>query len=124
MSVSVRFRVWVEVGGVHLIGPGGYDILKAIDETGSISGAARRLGMSYRFVWNYIDKMEKTSGMKLVEAWKGGRGRGGAKLTPEGKMLLQYYEEIMREMNEVANKWSKYLDTKLVINKGINRRQE
>jgi molybdate transport system regulatory protein len=122
--VSVRFRVWVEVGGVHLIGPGGYDILKAIDETGSISGAARRLGMSYRFVWNYIDKMEKTSGMKLVEAWKGGRGRGGAKLTPEGKMLLQYYEEIMREMNEVANKWSKYLDSKLVINKGINRRQE
>jgi N-terminal domain of molybdenum-binding protein len=121
--VSVRFRVWVEVGGVHLIGPGGYDILKAIDETGSISGAARRLGMSYRFVWNYIDKMEKTSGMKLVEAWKGGRGRGGAKLTPEGKMLLQYYEEIMREMNEVANKWSKYLDSKLVINKGINRRQ-
>jgi len=107
-----------------LIGPGGYDILKAIDETGSISGAARRLGMSYRFVWNYIDKMEKTSGMKLVEAWKGGRGRGGAKLTPEGKMLLQYYEEIMREMNEVANKWSKYLDSKLVINKGINRRQE
>lgn len=124
MSVSVRFRVWVEVGGVHLIGPGGYDILKAIDETGSISGAARRLGMSYRFVWNYIDKMEKTSGMKLVEAWKGGRGRGGAKLTPEGKMLLQYYEEIMKEMNEVANKWSKYLDSKLVINKGINRRQE
>ncbi|MFP3161403.1 MAG: winged helix-turn-helix domain-containing protein [Vulcanisaeta sp.] len=122
--MSVRFRVWVEVGGVHLIGPGGYDILKAIDETGSISGAARRLGMSYRFVWNYIDKMEKTSGMKLVEAWKGGRGRGGAKLTPEGKMLLQYYEEIMREMNEVANKWSKYLDSKLVINKGINRRQE
>jgi N-terminal domain of molybdenum-binding protein len=122
--VSVRFRVWVEVGGVHLIGPGGYDILKAIDETGSISGAARRLGMSYRFVWNYIDKMEKTSGMKLVEAWKGGRGRGGAKLTPEGKMLLQYYEEIMREMNEVANKWSKYLNSKLVINKGINRRQE
>jgi N-terminal domain of molybdenum-binding protein len=121
--VSVKFRVWVEVGGVHLIGPGGYDILKAIDETGSISGAARRLGMSYRFVWNYIDKMEKTSGMKLVEAWKGGRGRGGAKLTPEGKMLLQYYEEIMREMNEVANKWSKYLDSKLVINKGINRRQ-
>jgi len=124
VSVSVRFRVWVEVGGVHLIGPGGYDILKAIDETGSISGAARRLGMSYRFVWNYIDKMEKTSGMKLVETWKGGRGRGGAKLTPEGKMLLQYYEEIMREMNEVANKWSKYLDSKLVINKGINRRQE
>jgi len=124
VSVSVRFRVWVEVGGVHLIGPGGYDILKAIDETGSISGAARRLGMSYRFVWNYIDKMEKTSGMKLVEAWKGGRGRGGAKLTPEGKMLLQYYEEIMREMNEVANKWSKYLNSKLVINKGINRRQE
>ncbi|PLC68114.1 hypothetical protein B7L70_05120 [Vulcanisaeta sp. EB80] len=41
-----------------MIGPGGYDILKAIDETGSISGAARRLGMSYRFVWNYIDKMD------------------------------------------------------------------
>ena len=120
MGVSVRFRVWVEVGGVHLIGPGGYDILKAIDETGSISGAARRLGMSYRFVWNYIDRMEKTSGMKLVEAWKGGRGRGGARLTPEGKMLLQYYEEIMKEMNQIASKWSEYLSSRLMVNKNRN----
>ena len=69
MSVSVKFRVWVEVNGVHVIGPGGYEILKAINELGSISGAARKLGMSYRFVWNYIDRMEKTLGVKLVEAW-------------------------------------------------------
>ena len=113
MSVSVKFRVWVEVNGVHVIGPGGYEILKAINELGSISGAARKLGMSYRFVWNYIDRMEKTLGVKLVEAWKGGRGRGGAKLTPEGQLLLQYYESIIRDMNEVANKWSEYLNRNL-----------
>ncbi|WP_054842417.1 LysR family transcriptional regulator [Vulcanisaeta distributa] len=110
MSVSVRFRVWVEVGGRHVIGPGGYEILKAIDEVGSISGAARRLGMSYRFVWNYIDRMEKTLGIKLVDARKGGRGRGGgAKLTPEAQALLKYYEEIIEEMNQIANKWSQEL---------------
>jgi len=121
MSVSVKFRVWVEVNGVHVIGPGGYEILKAINELGSISGAARKLGMSYRFVWNYIDRMEKTLGVKLVEAWKGGRGRGGAKLTPEGQLLLQYYGSIIRDMNEVANKWSEYLNrnlnNKLILNK-------
>lgn len=112
MSVSVRFRVWVEVGGRHVIGPGGYDILKAIDEVGSISGAARKLGMSYRFVWNYIDRMEKTLGIKLVDARKGGRGGrggGGAKLTPEAQALLKYYEEIIEEMNQIANKWSQEL---------------
>ncbi|WP_229709976.1 winged helix-turn-helix domain-containing protein [Vulcanisaeta souniana] len=113
MSVSVRFRVWVEVGGRHVIGPGGYEILKAIDEVGSISGAARKLGMSYRFIWNYIDRMEKMLGVKLVDAWKGGRGRGGAKLTPEGQALLQYYEEILKEMNEIANKWAQQLMERL-----------
>ncbi|GAB6945711.1 winged helix-turn-helix domain-containing protein [Vulcanisaeta sp. JCM 14467] len=106
MSVSVRFRVWVEVNGRHVIGPGGYEILKAINEVGSISGAARKLGMSYRFVWNYIERMEKTLGMKLVDARKGGKGRGGAKLTPEGQALLRYYEEIIEEMSRVADKWS------------------
>ncbi|WP_054844768.1 winged helix-turn-helix domain-containing protein [Vulcanisaeta souniana] len=115
MSVSVRFRVWVEVGGRHVIGPGGYEILKAIDEVGSISGAARKLGMSYRFIWNYIDRMEKMLGVKLVDAWKGGRGGrgGGAKLTPEGQALLQYYEEILKEMNEIANKWAQQLMERL-----------
>jgi molybdate transport system regulatory protein len=113
MSVSVRFRVWVEVGGRHVIGPGGYEILKAVDEVGSINGAARKLGMSYRFIWNYIDRMEKTLGIKLVDAWKGGRGRGGAKLTPEGQALLQYYEEILKEMNEIANKWAQQLTERL-----------
>ena len=118
MSVSVRFRVWVEVNGKHAIGPGGYEILKAINEVGSISGAARKLGMSYRFVWNYIDRMEKALGIKLIDARKG--SRGGAKLTPEGQALLRYYEEIIEEMNKVADKWSQELSLKIqsLINNG------
>lgn len=110
MSINVKFRVWIEVEGAHLIGPGGYEILKAIDEVGSLSGAARKLGMSYRFVWNYINKMEKNFGVKLVDPWKGGKGKGGAKLTPDGRALLKYYEDIVTEMNKVASEWSMKLN--------------
>lgn len=107
MDVKVRHRIWIEVNGQSVIGPGGYDILAAIDRTGSISKAARELGMSYRFVWNYVDKMERRLGFQVVNGWRGGSRRGGAKLTEAGHRLLAIYAEIMRDMESQMPRWEK-----------------
>lgn len=104
VEVNVGFRIWIEINGLHLLGPGGYDILKAIEETGSLSSAARKLGMSYRFVWNYVNRMEKASGLKLVEASRG--SKGGARLTREALQLIKYYEDMIKEVSEITSKWS------------------
>ena len=51
--------------------------------------------MSYRYVWNYIQKIEKAIGEPIVETYKGGKtGGGGAQLTDLGKNLLAEYQAV------------------------------
>jgi molybdate transport system regulatory protein len=85
-------KVWIEQGGKPLLGKGGADILEQIERHGSISKAAVDLGMSYRYVWNYLRKIERALGETVVEAYRGGkRGGGGARLTALGESLLAEY---------------------------------
>jgi len=88
-------RVWLEHGGEPILGKGGAIILKAVKEERSISKAAKKTEMSYRFVWNYLAKMGKTLDSPVVETFKGGKdGGGGAKLTLLGESLLEEYNRI------------------------------
>jgi molybdate transport system regulatory protein len=95
-------KIWIERNGKPLIGKGGADILERIAEKNSISKAAEALGMSYRYVWNYIKKIEKTLGEPIVKTHKGGKaGGGGAKLTPSGQSLLSEYKKLESYLSEV-----------------------
>ena len=57
---SPKFKLWLSEGTHDVIGEGGVSLLKAIDEFGSITAAAKKIGMSYRFAWNQIKEIEKT----------------------------------------------------------------
>jgi len=94
-------KVWLELRGQPLVGSGGTNILQAVKAEMSISEAARKVGMSYRYVWNYLAKLEKTLGEPVVETFKGGRNGGGAKLTPLGESLLKEYKRIEEYIGEV-----------------------
>ena len=50
--MEIKWRIWIEKDGKHVIGKGGAEILRAIKEEGSIAAASKRLGMSYKYVWN------------------------------------------------------------------------
>lgn len=63
------------------IGPGNAAILEGIKETGSISAAGHRIGMSHERAWYLVEAMNCHFDRPLVEANKGGKARGGAKLT-------------------------------------------
>ncbi len=65
--MELRWRLWFEKDGMHVMGKGGAKILKAIEKHGSISKACKELGMSYRFVWNYLKRMEEALGDAVVE---------------------------------------------------------
>ncbi len=92
--MNVKWRIWLEKDGRHVLGKGGAKILRAIEKHGSISKACKELGMSYRFVWNYLKRMEEVLGDAVVEKERGGVERGGTKLTPLGRSLLETYERI------------------------------
>jgi molybdate transport system regulatory protein len=98
------FKIWLEHKGKPLLGKGGAEILEGIREEESISKAAQKLGMSYRYVWGYIQKMEKALRMPVLETFKGGKsGGGGARLTKSGESLLDEYERLERYLSEVLS---------------------
>jgi molybdate transport system regulatory protein len=96
------YKVWIEYNGKPVLGKGGAEILKAIAKEQSISKAAEKLNMSYRYVWNYLQKIQKTVEAPIMETFKGGKaGGGGAKLTDLGHSLLEEYRRVESYMSEL-----------------------
>jgi len=99
---AISFKIWIEQNGKPLIGKGGAQILEQIEKEHSISRTAKKLGMSYRYVWSYIKRVEKTLDKPIVKTHRGGRrGGGGAQLTSFGKALLEEYRRVETLLNKV-----------------------
>jgi molybdate transport system regulatory protein len=93
-----HLRVTVE--GEFYVGPGRADLMEMIAETGSISEAAKRMGMSYKRAWSIVQELNAGFGAPLVEAARGGAAQGGALLTDAGVEVLARYrhmEHVTRE---------------------------
>lgn len=84
-------RLRVLMGAAIAMGPGKADLLDAISREGSISRAARSMGMSYRRAWLLVETMNEAFRGPLVDAARGGPGGGGARLTPLGHEALKRY---------------------------------
>ncbi|WP_347310292.1 winged helix-turn-helix domain-containing protein [Defluviimonas sp. SAOS-178_SWC] len=79
------------VAGGDWIGPGKADLLAGIAQTGSISAAGKRMGMSYKRAWGLVDVLNGMFHEPLVSASRGGAGHGGAELTETGQRVLALY---------------------------------
>jgi len=66
------------------------ELLEAVERSGSISAAANAMGIQYRLAWNRIHEMEERLGLPLVQTTVGGKGGGGAQLTPEARIIVQH----------------------------------
>ena len=97
-----RLRFRLVLGRSIAIGPGKADLLAALAQTGSISAAARSMGMSYKKAWYLLDTMNRAFREPVVEAEKGGRRHGGAKLTPMGRRVLDLYRAIESHAERLA----------------------
>ena len=93
----VQFRLRISRRGDIAVGPGKVDLLEAIDATGSISAAARSLGMSYRRAWLLVDTMNRCFRSPLVDPEAGGKRGGGARLTRQGRVVIRRYRRIERD---------------------------
>jgi molybdate transport system regulatory protein len=101
---TISCKAWIEYKGKPLIGKGGAKILEAIDKENSLSKAAETLGMSYRYVWNYIQEIQTVMDEQIVETYKGGKsGGGGAKLTDLGRGLLGEYKQAEIYLDKVLS---------------------
>jgi molybdate transport system regulatory protein len=89
-SLSIRIRF----GGQGMIGPGKAELLERIAATGSIAAAARDMGMSYKRAWSLVETLNAMFDRPLVDATRGGPGRGGAVLTDRGQAVLAEYRHV------------------------------
>lgn len=90
------FRLRVRVADAIAVGPGKIDLLEAIDATGSLTTAARAIGMSYRRAWMLLDELNRSMREMAVETAAGGRSGGGSVLTRSGRELVELYRRIER----------------------------
>lgn len=84
------------------IGPGKIGLLEGIERTGSLSAAARDLGMSYRRAWLLLHSLNEGFGDPVVELSVGGKAGGGARLTDFGQRLIATYRQFEGAVDELA----------------------
>jgi len=92
---AMRTKIWIEDNtGEVVFGAGRFRILSAVAEFGSLSAAAKALGMSYRAVWGKIKATEDRLGQDLLRKQSGGIKGGGSELTPFAGKLLRGYSQL------------------------------
>ena len=97
IKARVELHLRVVKGKARAIGPGKVALLEAVRDTGSISAAARKLGMSYRRAWVLVDDLNRRLAKVVVEATPGGKSGGGTTLSPTGHRLVSVYRGIERK---------------------------
>ncbi len=93
-NYKIKSRIWIELGDNVLVGEGRVKLLKAIEAEGSLSKAAKVIGMSYKKAWTLVDTVNKTAKEAVVTKTVGGQKGGGTVITPYGKRLIEAFETI------------------------------
>lgn len=108
VKAGVEYKINID-GNSFLLDSKKYQLMESILETGSITGAAKSINVSYRTALNYIDKIESSLNVKIVSTSKGGKGGGGGTtLTEEGFSILKECKKINaimdlhKDVNEVG----------------------
>ncbi len=107
VSAGVEYKINVD-GNSFLLDGKKYQLLESILDTGSLTDAAKFINVSYRTALNYIEKIESTLNVKIVNTTKGGKGGGGGTtLTEEGYSILKECKkinaimELHKDVNEI-----------------------
>lgn len=87
--------------GNPAMGPGKAELISRIDATGSISAAARDMGMSYRRAWQLVEAINASFVQPVVVTATGGKRGGGASITEFGRQLVAQFHA-MEEMASAA----------------------
>ena len=100
---GLSFKIFKNSEQHAFFGSGPATLLQHIEETQSISEAARRMNMAYSKAIAIIRRAEASADTPLVDAKTGGAGGGGAQLTDKGKQLLTEYQQCLSELEDHAD---------------------
>lgn len=109
-STQVKGRIWINRSAKDFIGQGRVELLEKIAEFGSITKAAKAMGMSYKAAWDAVDSMNNLSPCVLVISVTGGKGGGGTRLTEYAHQLVEFFKTIEMEHQYFLQQLSKKVE--------------
>lgn len=111
-SLGIRLLL----GNAASLGPGKIELINAIEKSGSISGAAKLMKMSYRRAWNLVDSINHDFNTEIIVTSSGGKGGGGAVVTDIGLDIIARYQKIeakaLNSVSEDLEEFGRYLTLK------------
>ena len=90
--MDYRFRLWLTKNERKIFGEGPLELLKKVEELGSLRQAAMSMEMSYSKAWKIINGIEQALETVILERHIGGEQGGGSRLTEDAKDLMDRYE--------------------------------
>ncbi|MBG0789745.1 MAG: LysR family transcriptional regulator [Desulfovibrionaceae bacterium] len=97
---TMRMHLWFETSGGVIFGLGRLQLLRQVEQCGSLKAAAESLGMSYRGAWGKIKATEELMGQKLIE--RAASRRAGYHLTPFGQGIAKSFDAWFHEVEAYA----------------------
>ncbi len=98
MKTASTYQLFSKLFLMHehesFITPERIELLKSVAKTGSISAGAKAMSKSYKWAWDSIEKMNSSTSSALVCKSSGGKGGGGADVTPFAHEMIDYYDEL------------------------------
>jgi molybdate transport system regulatory protein len=93
---KVSGSLWIEYERERFFGPGRVELLRRIEQTGSINKAAKAMKMSYKKAWEMIDTLNRQAAIPMVIVKTGGEHGGGSQITKEARDLIRYHDALRR----------------------------
>ena len=101
--------------GESRVGPERVALLQAISQHGSISAAARAVGLTYRGAWDAVQALNNLFDRPLVESQAGGRQGGGARVTPAGEALISAFARLDTRLDSLLAELHETLATHTTV---------
>jgi molybdate transport repressor ModE-like protein len=103
--IRLNYKIWLETSEhIGVLGDKKCELLKAIDETGLLNDAMKKLGLTYRKTWDNLRKIEHELGFPLIKPTRGGAEGGNTVLTLEGKIIIAAFERFHSEYDSMIQK--------------------
>ena len=100
--IEVECHISIKKDGIRFLNPLETQLLQEIRNNGSLSGAAKKMEISYQHVWTMIDEMNRSAPSPLVLKQRGGANGGGTAISGYGERMLREYLIIQAEINKVV----------------------
>ena len=102
-NLSLTGNLWFNRAERKFLGGDRIELLEKIDQLGSITKAAKAVGISYKNAWDTLNTINNMAERPLVDRLTGGKGGGGTSLTAEGKKVISQYNAVQEELQKVLD---------------------